>query len=150
MTINTTAFKTLLTSFKGVTFATFDVETSPTKGFVVRKTGVRVMLFASRDSGYERRVNRLRKLKGLAPDFKVGPLPWGEHVNNTPLIAHNGELYVQALILKPGSASYFLGGHETSEAVAQRFIRRRPETDVLIAAYKLSSIVGARIGGYNL
>lgn len=96
---------------QGSTIATIDSETSPSPGIKKITTGERVILFSGiEDSGYETMIKRKLKAMGRDPDsFSVGPLPWGTRVGNTPIIAHKGRFYLQAVRIHSGQIQTFIG-----------------------------------------
>lgn len=103
----------LLNSFNGCTIATIDTETKPSVGIRKLVEGEQVLLFSNIDhSGYEACVHN--KLKALGYDnpetlFVVGDLPWGTRLNDLPIIAHKGRLYLQTISFKPGKVRAFVG-----------------------------------------
>lgn len=101
----------LLERIHGATFATLDTETT-TKNLIKVSQGERVILFRTNGvSGYENMVKKRFEEAGLDPNgFSVGPLPWGERVDDLPLISHNGEHYLQSVRLSEPEAKYFLPG----------------------------------------
>ena len=99
---------------------------NPMQGRVKKMTeGNIVMIFTSAE-GYKNMVNRrLRKqfeeigltpdqiLEGMeSPDFQPGNRPWGTRLESSPIIEHNGKLYLECIFLKPGQSKYFLDGEE--------------------------------------
>lgn len=106
------ALQTLLANLNGASFASLDTVTVPTlKGgkanpfkdrLVKRCNGHRVMLFANKNSnGYENKVRRHLIAEGKDPDsFKLGALPWGERLPNSPIIHNKGKHYIQVIFLK--------------------------------------------------
>lgn len=109
--MDTVVLQMLLEKIHGVTFATIDTETK-TKNLLKVTKGERILLFRTKGgSGYEAMVNRRLAEAGLPANFKVGPLPWGERVNDLPLITHNGKHYLQCISLTKPEAEYFLPGN---------------------------------------
>lgn len=104
----------LLKSVSGCTFATLDAITHPVKGVDTIRcemTGERVLLFATKDgkSGYELKVKRALLEAGKnADNFTVSDLPWGERIDNSPIIMHNGRYYLQTIQLSPGKSRYYI------------------------------------------
>jgi len=48
---------------------------------------------------YEGVVNKRREKEGLVTEkFVAQSLPWGQHIEGTPLIEHKGDLYLQIMI----------------------------------------------------
>ena len=145
--------KVLLNRIHGATFATLDTETWATKEKSIRKVsrGERVIIFRTNGgSGYEGMVKRRLEEAGINPDsFKVGPLPWGERVDDLPLISCNGNYYLQCIQTSPGEAFYFLGmtDQRIDDPSAFGVKRRRaynqmlsPEREVLVNTYRIDGI----------
>lgn len=107
----------LLTRINGCTFASLDAETQPIKGFRKIVRNQRVILFTNaQSSGYENVIRRRLIAEGKDPNsFVVGDLPWGERVQGTPLIMHEGRAYLQTILLHEGEARYYIGHHEITE-----------------------------------
>jgi hypothetical protein len=119
----TTQLTNLLSHVNGATFISLDTSTTPVleggkanphKGRVQKiATGANVMVFTnSRSNGYENMINKRLVESGMDPEFTVGPLPWGERIPGTPLIQHNGGMYVQVIFLRPAKVHYELDGRE--------------------------------------
>ncbi len=114
-------FNHLLKQISGSTFVSMDCVTvpalkggkaNPQKDRVVKVSkGHRVQLFTNQNkNAYEAKVNRERAAEGKPADFKVAPLQWGKHLPNSPLIEHNGKLYLQVMFHKAGESSYEMDG----------------------------------------
>jgi hypothetical protein len=103
----------LLDQIKGATFASLDSETMPKKGVRCVTVGVSVMLFTNKTgSAYDRMVRRRLVAAGKNPDdFVLSDLPWGTRVPESPLIEHNGNYYLQCVVLRPGDSEFFVGRH---------------------------------------
>lgn len=117
----------ILKDFRGCTFAAIDAETWPKKGIKKTVENERVLLFASIHgiSGYANRVRRQLERCGFDPDnFHVSPLPWGTRVHGTPFITHNGRLYLQTVLLHPGTTVYKCGNYPVNPG--DFGIRERP------------------------
>lgn len=141
----------ILSAINGCTFASMDTETMPKRGLLKVMKGERVILFTNKkSSGYENMVRRRLEQAGRDPEsFKVGDLPWGERVPETPLILHKGVYYLQSVLLYPGKSEYSIGGLTVEPSA---FGLRERVNPVLVNAYKLESIsritlLGETIGG---
>lgn len=101
----------LCSRIKGATFATIDSETFVKKSIRCVRKGERAILFAtSGGSGYENMVQKRLAEAGFNPDsFHVGPLPWGQRIDNLPIIQHNGKSYLQFIRLSGGDVKYYIG-----------------------------------------
>ncbi len=144
----------LLEAIRGCTFASLDARTVE-KGCVREVKGERVMLFSMKEgSGYENKINRALKKLGRDATFRVGALPWGERVENLPLITNRGKYYLQTIQIAPGETRFFIGTMEVDKpswldrpAPAQGL----PEGQaVLVHAYNIENITGLRLMGEKL
>lgn len=131
--------KEILTKVSGTSFCSMDTITpvklsggkaNPMQGKVTKHTANnQVMLFSNTNSnGYENMVRRRLEKEGKDPDsFKLGALPWGQRIPDTPMIEHNDKTYIQVIFNKPGKSVYMLDG-EPIEADA---IEGLPETKII-------------------
>lgn len=110
----------VLDKVKGATFASMDTITevklkggkkNPMLGRVTKRTSNnQVMVFTnSNENGYENMVKRRLEAEGKNPEsFKLGDLPWGKRIPNTPIIENKDKYYMQVIFQKPGKSEYFL------------------------------------------
>jgi hypothetical protein len=90
------------------TIATMEVETEVKKG--VKKVA-KVSVVLGKKLSFARIVNNRRKKEGL-DGVDISGRVWGQHIPNTPFIWHNGNLYMECLVLKTLSEQYFKDGVE--------------------------------------
>jgi hypothetical protein len=111
VTMDLEALKSLLGRITGCTFASIDADFEPRPGFRKVVKNEVVLLYRTKGvSGYENMVRRrLVDVGRDASQFTVGELPWGERVDNLPLIAHDGKTYLQTILVKPGEIQAFIG-----------------------------------------
>jgi hypothetical protein len=112
------ALKQTLSQFQGATFASLDTVTvpvllggkqNPFQGKIEKQCkSHRVMLFTNkRTNAYDNMVRRHLEQAGLDPtSFKLGELPWGERVPNSPFIICKGKHYLQCVFLEAGNVEY--------------------------------------------
>ncbi len=103
--------KELLSRISGCTFAALDADFSPAPGFRKVITGDVVLLYRTKGvSGYENMVKRRLVDIGRDPsNFVLSDLPWGERVDDLPLIENGGQFYLQTILVKPGKTEAFIG-----------------------------------------
>ena len=144
----------LIAKIKGCTFASLDSVTYPSKG--IRRECVKesVILFAS--PGYEDMVNRRLASIGKTADFAVSSLPWGERLDNSPIIYHVKDgvprHYLQTILLKEGECHFYICDTEVDPAqlglprsgVNQGLPR---ENEVVVRTYRLDNITAIRLMG---
>lgn len=156
---------TLLDSIRGNTFASMDTITevklkggrkNPMLGRVTKHTtGNRVQLFTS-FRGYKNMVNRRLEAEGKTPDFEPKPLPWGQRVEDSPLIEHNGKFYIQMIFQKGGESTYYLDNKVIDKSAIEGFDEKEitsgrqnleDENSVIVRTFALDSIREIRMMG---
>lgn len=142
----------LLERVHGATFATLDTETMVRSGVRCVTEGVRVIIFRTKGgSGLENMVNRRLAEAGKTSTFRVGPLPWGERVDDLPLIQNKGKFYLQTVLLAEGKKEYFMGNTDMriendllfAYGIKKRFIGNQDlprEDQVLMNTYNIENI----------
>jgi hypothetical protein len=131
-----------------------------------RATGANVSVYGNvHTSGYENKVKRNLAKEGKDPEsFKAKPLRWGKRIPGTAFIEHEGEYFVSVIFNHPGTVEYLLDGQpidltvpplgsENWLTIPQR--TRNPnaqgglseENEIFPRAFKLASIIEARING---
>ena len=129
---------------------------------VKHTTGTSVILFSnSKSNGYENMVKRRLTNEGKDPnDFVLSPPKWGTRIEDTPIIEHNGEYYLEVILQKVGTQVFLVEDEngkfvETPKENIFGLPKERDdeksqgglETKVMICRYKLSSITGIRANG---
>lgn len=70
------------------------------------------------------------KKEGRTPR-KIGPLPYGEHVDGTPLIKHNGHLYMRGFWMKAlGKPQFFVDGREATPEEVETIKQFTPKKEL--------------------
>jgi len=111
-------------------------------------TGMNVMVFTNEKSnGYNNMVRRRLEKEGKDPNsFVLGKRAWGTRVEGTPIIKHNGETYLEVIVLSPGKTSYMIGNKpiDKSEIHGQKKSRKAEQggldVKVIVRTFKASSI----------
>ena len=83
-------------------------------------------------------------------DFKINERPWGIRVDNTPLIKHNDQYYLETMHLSGGTTTYMVEGNPTNKDDIEGLpVTKVSESSqggidnkVIIRTHKLESIVG--------
>jgi hypothetical protein len=135
--------------------------------------GHQVILYGT--PGYETKVKRHLIAEGKDPEsFKAGGLPWGQHIPGTSFLEHKGELYLQCVFLNAANHIEYqatseivlegaIAGHwryGEGENIPKENIPGLPvhsgsehqglDKQVIVRAYKISSITGLRAFGNEL
>lgn len=155
----------------GTTFIGLDTVTEPTlkggranpfKGRVKKvMTGASICLFQNKKTnGYKNMLCRRLIEEGKDPEsFQLGARIWGERIEGTPVILHNGENYLECIFLKGGRVIYLVDGVETSPEAIQGLELDREESaqgglseaaKVIVRTFKAKSITKLRIGGEEI
>lgn len=157
----------ILSSVNGNTILSIDTATEPTllggkrntmKGRVRKvMTGANVMVFTNKKvNGYFAMIHRRLVAEGKDPEsFVLGPRKWGERIEGTPFVQHNGELYLEVIFLRPGRVHYELDGTVIDEDQVEGLQKRADDPDsqggldnkVVIRTFKASSIVAMTVNG---
>lgn len=118
---------TLFSAVNGASFIGLDTKTvpvlaggksNPMQGRVTKvMTGASVMVFQNKNSNaYENMVQRRLVAEGKNPEsFSLGKRTWGERVENTPVVIHKGQEYLEVIFLKAGKSHYELDGQPVDE-----------------------------------
>lgn len=151
----------LVNQIKGCTFAGLDTFTpiklrggksNPQIGQIFKSNvGSNVMLAAN----YEAMINRRLEAEGVDQNFTISPLKWGERIEQTPLIFHNDEVYLQTIFIKSGTVSYFQNLTEIAQDSIVGFptppqapVQAGLENKVIVRTYNIRHIQALRmIGG---
>ena len=109
--------------------------------------GSNVMIFSNKNSnGYSNMVKRRLESEGKESNFEVKPRTWGIRIENTPLVLHKEEYYLEAIFLKSGQSLYFLEGKPIKKDLVQGLDKKEEgeqgglDNKVIIRSYKVSSI----------
>lgn len=162
------AIKQLFSNVNGNAIISIDTSTvpaltggksNPMQG-QIRKVmiGANVMVFTNKNSnGYENMVNRRLEKEGMDPkSFTVGPRTWGERIEGTPFVEHNGQTYLEVIFLQPGKPKLMHGDREISvdAAVAMGYKETVSEGEqgglknkVSIRTFKAESLTAVTING---
>jgi len=73
---------------------------------------------------------------------------WGVRINDTPLIEHKGEVYLEVIVLDPGVTTYLVDGVETAKEDVNGLPTTKPtpakqgglEDKIILRTIKLSNI----------
>ncbi len=152
-TIN--ALEVILAQVNGNSICSIDTETipqllggrkNPMQGEIRKVTiGTNVMVFQNKKvNGYDAMVRRRLEKEGKDPEsFVLSPRQWGQRIENTPFVEHNGEHYLEVICLKAGKTHYMHGARPIEDGGEQGGL----ENKVVIRSYKFSSIRAINING---
>ena len=97
---------------------------------------------------YARIVNERRMIEGKPADFVPAKRRWGNRVENTPLIEHDGKTYLETLVDSCIDTTYLVDGKPVDEAVLKPFFpdKRAPSSrqglddEVVVRTFNLDNI----------
>ena len=163
----------LLAEVNGATFISIDTLThvdvnkkvagtdqpNPHAGCVTKRiTGCNVIVFQNKEThGYSAMVRRRLEAEGKDPnDFQLSSARWGTRVPNLPVVQHNGEYYLEVIVLHPGKVEWLLNG-EVVEKSSIHGLRtyQKPEqgglkNKVVLRRFAFSSIQTIRINNRTI
>ena len=126
---------------------------NPMQGRITKETkGGSVMFFGnSKSNGYANMKNRNLIKSGDASEVKVfepGKRPWGERIQNTPMITHKGMVYVELIYLHAPKTSYFLDGVPIAKTDIEGLkpSKKTGGDDVILRTMKLDTITKLKMG----
>lgn len=84
---------------------------NPHQGTVTKVTSKVRGILIENTSGYHDLVTKRLLQEGIDPgSYEPKERRWGEHIDDTPLITHKGNLYLQVITLGCGEVQYFCHG----------------------------------------
>ena len=122
---------------------------NPHFGRVTKKTdGMNVIVFQNKTTnGYDNMVRRRLEKEGINPnDFVLSERKWGVRIPETPFITHNGETYLEVIVLSSGTTKYYVNGQEVQkdEIHGQKKVSKPAQgglsDKVIVRTFKTSSI----------
>jgi hypothetical protein len=162
--------KSAVDHVKGVTFISLDTLTdvkltggkkNPLQGRVQKATrGANVMVFNSTEqNGYENMIKRRMAEEGKDPStFVLGKRAWGQRIEQSPFIDHNGKKYLECIFVSPGKSVYLVDGVETDKDDIEGIpvVKENEESQggienkVVIRSFSLDSITAVKINGSEI
>lgn len=103
-------------------------------------------------SHYADEVNAQRAREGKPTDFVSRPRRWGKHVEGTPLIEHNGQLYLEFIVDQVDQVQYELDGFRVPQSVIEPWLSPKAKSphqgvddEVAVRLVKLSNLVSVSL-----
>lgn len=129
---------------------------NPMQGRVTKRmTGAQVMCFSNTNgSAYEAMVKRRLVAEGKdAGDFQLSPRAWGERIQGTPFVEHNGRHYLEVIFLRAGAVEFLLDGKQIAREDVEGLDEGQAgeqgglENKVVIRTFALEGITALRANG---
>lgn len=105
---------------------------------------------------YTEDVNIQRAAEGKDFDFIANSRKWGKKIGNTPIVVHNGVMYMETCLLKNLKTCYFYNGKKINENSLIKFFppkrhntNQKLKNQIIINDFKLTSIKQIQIGNIN-
>jgi hypothetical protein len=147
----------ILSAVKGATFSTITTRTEPK----LLKTnnpfiGIRKVSRVNVTIGfnYQNSVNNQREREGSEADFESLPRKWGQRIKGTPLVSHNGNMYLEAKVEKSLDHMYINAqGQNVPDDLIAPFLPKHGETrqdlekEIILRDYKIDSIIAIKMNG---
>lgn len=154
----------LLRNARGATIVTVEARTeprllarhpvsgqpNPLKGNLIKVSRVNGII----NWGYEGSVNRQRAREEMTPDFEALPRKWGFRLPGTPLVEHDGRLYLELKVERSLDHRYeTFDGLELDSADVEAYLPQRSASrqgvsrQVILRDYALDNIISIRMGG---
>lgn len=108
--ISASNFVAMLYSVRGATMVSFIASTEPRLRAGNPFPGLRKVskIGGVLNFNYAAAVNRQREREGMTPDFVAEPRKWGQRVEGTPIVTHNGKFYVECKVEKSEVVAYIM------------------------------------------
>lgn len=84
----------------------------------------RVQGIAGKSVSYSSAVNRRLEKAGLPETFEAAPRKWGSRIENTAIVEHKGNLYLEIIALRCLSTVYVIAGPNGNRIVRKNQIER--------------------------
>jgi hypothetical protein len=134
---------------------------NPFQGRVQKTTrGANVMVFNSTEqNGYENMIKRRMLEEGKDPStFTLGKRAWGQRIEQSPFIDHNGKTYLECIFITPGKTTYLVDGVEVDKDDIEGIPVTKESEDsqggidnkVVIRTFSLESIQSVKINGTEI
>lgn len=77
-------------------------------------------------------MNRERDRLGIVERFDPKPRQWGKHIGDTPLIEHNGSLYIEIIGIRAKSRYVDLNGNAIDKDKIDPYLRKQKPREIVI------------------
>lgn len=162
--VDSSTLTDLLSNMRGAKFTTIQTrtepkllakhpitgETNPFRGNIMKISRVNGMIGWI----YANSVNNQRTREDLTPDFEPLPRKWGRRIPGSPLVEHQGALYIELKVERSLGHHYeTLEGQEVDAATVEQYLPKRShgrqgiEKEVILRDYRLESIQSLKLNG---
>ena len=154
--ISAADFIGMLYSVRGATMVSFIASTEPRLKAGNPFPGLRKItkIGGVLNFNYAASVNRQREREGMTPDFVAEPRKWGQRVEGTPIVTHNGKFYVEAKVERSEIMGYIMPDlsmvdeHEVLNWLPNRHGgRQHVEKTIILRDFAVENLRSMRIKG---
>ena len=154
--ISSAAFVSMLYSVRGATMVSFIASTEPKLKAGNPFPGLRKItkIGGVLNFNYQKAVNRQREREGIVADFVAEPRKWGQRVEGTPIVTHNGKFYVEAKIERSEIMGYIMPDlsmvdeHEVLNWLPSRHSgRQHVEKTIILRDFAVENLRSMRLKG---
>ena len=154
--ISAADFVSMLYSVRGATMVSFIASTEPNLKAGNPFPGLRKItkIGGVLNFNYQNAVNRQREREGIVADFVAEPRKWGQRVEGTPIVTHNGKFYVEAKIERSEIMGYIMPDlsmvdeHEVLNWLPNRHSGRQAvEKTIILRDFAVENLRSMRIKG---
>jgi hypothetical protein len=103
-------------------------------------------------SHYSTEVNDQRAREGKPADFKPKRRVWGKSIEGTPLIEHQGQLYLEYVVEHVAQVLYEVDGVTVPESLVEPWLKARPtssrqgvDREIVIRTAKLANVLDVQL-----
>jgi hypothetical protein len=154
--ISAADFVSMLYSVRGATMVSFIASTEPRLKAGNPFPGLRKItkIGGVLNFNYAAAVNRQREREGMTPDFVAESRKWGQRVEGTPIVTHNGKFYVEAKVERSEIMGYIMPDlsvvdeNEVAKWLPNRHSgRQHVEKAIVLRDFAVENIRSMRIKG---
>ena len=156
VSISAADFVAMLYSVRGATMVSFIASTEPRLKAGNPFPGLRKItkIGGVLNFNYAASVNRQREREGMTPDFVAEPRKWGQRVEGTPIVTHNGKFYVEAKVERSEIMGYIMPDlsvvdeNEVAKWLPNRHSgRQHVEKTIILRDFAVENLRSMRIKG---
>lgn len=143
--------KVLLSTMSGVKLT--GGKKNPLQGKVVKNVCDAQVIFNDGQT-YTNMIKEQMANEGKDPsEFKASERPWGKRVNDTPIIEHNGQYYLETIFVSAGDTAYLVDGMVTDKSEIEGLPKPKVsessqggvDNKVVVRTHKLDSITVIKV-----
>lgn len=143
-----------LRGIRGCRVISFTTETIPSMrkggnpwyGRIVKRSYVNGLI----GFNYQNSVNNALIRQGEEADFTAGPRAWGERIDGTPLVYHEGQYYLEVKVQRSTSEYFTMEGERVDECEVRPYLRAPSPSAIVLRDYAIKSLTSIQYHGETL